>query len=58
LVYYVRSTAWYSAIYATGHGTWRGNKFIERAWQLTQNQVTSQIKDGLGMLTQKEWKNG
>jgi hypothetical protein len=58
LVYYVLSTAWYSAIYATGHGSWKGNKFIESAWQTSQNPVTESIKNGLSRLTENTWKNG
>lgn len=55
LVYYMVSSAWYSAIYSTGHHSFSGNKFMARAWHYQKNIVTSDIKDGLGKLTKRTW---
>lgn len=58
LTYWVRPKAWYSAIYAGGHGTWGGNPFMERAWAIAGESVTNNIRRELGKLIQGVWSNG
>jgi hypothetical protein len=58
LVYWVRPRAWYSLIYATGHGSFMGNRFMERAYFVKESQVNRMIKQGLGKLIERTWSNG
>ena len=58
LVYYVRSKAWYTGIYVTGHGSYMGNSFIERARHIYESSIINKVKRDLGKLIERTWKNG
>lgn len=54
-VYYVNSGAWYSMIYITGHGSFRGHPFMDHAISSTEGQVHTNIRKGLFKLIGREW---
>ena len=53
LVYYVNPDAWYSMIYARGHGRFMGNPFMERAISIRGGQAERLVRKGLDDLIQR-----
>ena len=53
LVYYVNPDAWYSQIYSTGHGSFMGNRFMERAVSIRGSQAERLVRKGLDALIQR-----
>lgn len=58
LTYYMLSKAWYSQIYIGGTKFFPRHPVIERAYAGAQRQMTKNIKDHLGALINKVWRNG
>ena len=58
LVYYVNSGAFYSMAYVKGHHSFAGNQFMQKAIDQTQTEVVNKIRNGLGQLTERTWRNG
>jgi hypothetical protein len=54
-VYYVNAGAWYSMIYAGGHGSFAGNPFMSNAINSTETSVTNNIREGLFKLIGRSW---
>lgn len=55
LVYFVRPKAWYRHIYSTGHHSYMGNPFMERAFFIKQNTVMRSIERGMKRLIERTW---
>jgi len=52
-VYYVTRGTWYALIYSTGHGSFMGNRFMERAVSIRGSQAERLVRKGLNELIQR-----
>ena len=53
MVFYVTRGAWYAPMYSSGHGSWAGNKFMERAVAIRGGQAERLVREGLNRLIQR-----